>query len=149
MGHGICKVHQMVEVRINAYKSPPLCYELSNSLLFSPSKANPVSSSNLPCCDDNTLSLSTDEPFEPGSHSSDEVENLYTTNQSTELDLKPPMTKDAVVPGPLGLGLSRFLLMCRLRYELDLEPMNEMTILVEFDCSGKGQGCQMAMEGTL
>ena len=79
---------------------------------FSPSEAKPVSSSTLPCCDDNTSSLSTDEPFEPfqpDSHSSDEVENLCTTNQSTELDLKPPMTKGTIVLGPLGLGLSRFL----------------------------------------
>ena len=68
-----------------------------------------MSSSTLPCCDDNTSSLSTDEPFEPGSHPSDEVENLCTTNQSTELDLKPPMTKGTIVLGPLGLGLSRFL----------------------------------------
>lgn len=45
------------------------------------------------------------------------------------------MTKGAIVLGPLGLGLSRFLLMCRQHQELDFEVMNEMTILVGFSCS--------------
>ena len=39
--------------------------------------------------------------------------------------------------------------MCRLHYELDLEAMNEIAILIEFSCFGEDEGCQMVMERTL